>query len=917
MNLDALGRLVWEKRRPPRGLDAGQAAVTALPELCDGMPALIPGEVSWAIYSASADLLEGPVRAAFEHALREAEAPAGAGSSEGDELSDVLRGLIAAGLSVSPGAGVVPLLEVLRQTAALLSAPPGELSPRIAAIRAMPAEEQGAFLGRFASRIQVRVGVALARLSAAGVRVPALAQAIAGSRFAVLFERGALDLEASLPLLASVHGSGVPAATVSAGGTALRTAIAAVLDRRTANRSTPEDLGFLLRHVPPDLADRGAADVARALLTDPDALAWMLPQLARFTDAKTLTKAGVPAALSRDLLKPEQGLALAAALVEVLRELRRWDVISALAAAIAPVVDVDGRADRALVVPHGPVHAVVVAVALGRLRRPRPGFDVATQVERVWADAMRGVPGCIHVDLGFCALVVFLDALAAFRFALRIGQRFGGDPPAVGVGVGEISGGTDGDVVRLGGPAVESALQWLSLTALPPRAGMDGIHALGLHGGRLCGQGVGIDAAAADAIEGARHAAGLVGPRDAAPGGDARMPRSLDTLRVFEFDDEVVALARVSGVSGGFEAVRFSLPDWVALLDRDSASALPHPAPVAAVQRHSAPRPSAVERIEMPDLQAPAAQFDQPFTVIEPTPAPPSDPFAPEAAPRPDDAPLTAFNDPFAANAEPGRPLVLDVGVEDGFGPGRPQPVPEPAPQVRHDLLAGGGWGEDWSGAGGSDAESDLDAEIAASEAAQAAGDEAGDFTSFFLPGVEEGQGSSDPVVDVDIDDDPSVMSHSAVPAAFALLESPESGPVETPASAPARPTSIPPPTAQRPRGIKAERGGADGVGELPPRQRSRGTDAPVMDFEFLLRGYCAFIDGSQMVFGRPYGARIVDRHAYAFHGDADDAYRSFLQDKIGEGFAPRTELVGDLPRGVTLAPLEGERLTKAWRLLS
>ncbi len=917
MNLDALGRLVWERRRPPRGLDAGQAAVVALPEVCDGLPALIPGEASWAIYSACADVLQHPLRSAFERALREAEAPAGAGSPDGDELSVALRALVAEGLSVSPGAGVVPLLEVVRQTAALLSAPPGELSPRIAAIRAMPPEEQGAFLGRFASRMQVRMSAALAALSAAGVRVPALAQAVVGCRFAVLFERGALDLEASLPLLSAVQGTGIPAATVSAGGIALRTAIAGVLDRRGAGRATPEDLGFVLRHVPPDLADRGVADVARALLTDPDALAWMLPQLARFTDVKTLVRAGVAAPLAKDLLKPEHGLALAAALVEVLRELRRWDVISALAASIAPVADVDGRADRALVVPHGPVHAVVVAVGLGMLRRPRPGFDGAAQVERVWAEAVRGIPGCIHVDLGFCALVVFLDALAAFRFALRVGQRFSGEQPPVGVGVGEISGGTDGEVVRLGGPAVESALQWLSLTALPPRAGMDGIHALGLHGGRLCGQGVGIEAAAADAIEGARHAAGLVGPRDAAPGGDARMPRSLDTLRVFEFDDEVVALARVNGVSGGFEAVRFSLADWVALLDRDSAAALPHPAPVAPVQRNMAARSGEVDRIEMPSAQAVApgvaiATQIEPFTVIEPAPAPVAfDPFGGDSA-EPAGAGAATFSDPFAANAEPQRSLVLDLGGDDDFGPARPQPVPEPE-QVRHELLAGGAWREDWLGDGGANLEADIAAEAEGQTTELPDDPESGDFTSFFLPGVDTSSISLEPSVDVDIEDDPSVsvMSHSAMPPA-------ESGPVTTPPSAPQRPNAIPPPTAQRPRGIKADRGGADGVGELPPRARSRGPgETPNTDFEFLLKGYCAFIDGTQMVFGRPYGARIVDRHAYTVYGDVDGAYRAFLQDKIGEGFAPRTELVGDLPRGVTLAPLENERLTKAWRLLS
>ena len=365
------------------------------------------------------------------------------------------------------------------------------------------------------------------------------------------------------------------------------------------------------------------------------------------------------------------------------------------------------------------------------------------------------------------------------------------------------------------------------------------------------------------------------------------MPRSLDTFRVFEFDDEVVAMVRVSGVSGGFEAVRFSLPDWVALLDRDSAAALPSQAPITAVQRQPAFRAPASERIEMPDPQPPglsiATQLGSPITVIEPAPPPVAfDPFAsPALAPAPSGA-LPAFDDPFAANAGASRPLVFDVG-DDDFAPrlGHPVPEPLPAPVAKHP-------GD----------EADLEADLAASS------DEgAGDFTSFFLPGV----GNSGPVVtpgpEIDVEDDPSVLTADV---AF----TPPS-PVQ-----PARPNSIPP-GATRPKGIKAGGGGAEGEGELQPRVRRAPRVESEMDFNFLLKGYCAFVEGNQLVFGRPYGARVVDRHAYAHHGDPDEAYRAFLQDKIAEGFAPRTELVGDLPRGVTLAPIELDRLARVGRLLS
>ena len=873
MKLDALGRLVWEKRRPPRGLDAGQATVIALPEVSDGLPALVPGANGWGIYAACGAALERPVRRAFDNALREAESSVDTPLPEGDDLVEALRRLIAAGLAVSAGAGVVPLLETIRQTAALLSAPPPELAARVAGVRALPVDEQGAILGWFASRIQLRMSLALAQLWRAGTPAPALAQAVAGSRFGVLFERGALDPEGSLPLLAAVMGSGVPQPVLAAGSNALRIAITAVLERRNAGRSTPEDLSFVLRHLPPDLAERGAADVARALITNADAVAWLLPQLARFTDSKSLLQGQVPAALAKDLLRPEQGLALAAALVDVLHELKRWEVIAALASSLIPVGDAAGRADRALVVPHEPVQAVVVAVGLGRLRHA--GAEAALHVDRVWEEAVGAHPGSLSVDLGFCGLAVFLDPLTAFRFALGIGAQFGVDVPAVGVGAGLVTGGTDGDAVRIAGVAVERALQWLSLNPLPPRAASDNVLAIALHGGRLCGHGVGVDAGAAEVIEAARHAAGLVGPRDAAPAGDARTPRSLDTLRVFELDGQVVALIRVAGVSGGYEARSFTRAEWVAVLDRDSAASASQVSPVAPVQRPVRsgpleqillPDPEPLELTAMDDLPEAVEGLDDVVAPVEAIVLPPVSASLPVSASPPVSAPveppglppiaapiaLPAF-DPFLSNDIPERSLMLDVSAEDGFGPAQP-PAIEAA------------WGADvWATPPAREAASAPDGFGPADPVPVRLPDV---FTDFFLPGAPP-----PPSHEVDIDDDSSVV-----------------GPV---VAAPAA---------------------------APPRSRPRAepvTDAAEMDFDILLRGYCSLLDGAEVVFGRPYGARIVDRHAYAYQGDLDEPYRLFLQDKIADGFVPRTEMVGDLPRGVTLAPLDPGRLAQAWRALS
>ena len=89
------------------------------------------------------------------------------------------------------------------------------------------------------------------------------------------------------------------------------------------------------------------------------------------------------------------------------------------------------------------------------------------------------------------------------------------------------------------------------------------------------------------------------------------------------------------------------------------------------------------------------------------------------------------------------------------------------------------------------------------------------------------------------------------------------------------------------------------------------------MDFGQLLRGYTVHYDGNRAVFGRPYGKRVVDRHAYPLSGDVDTVYRAFLKDKIGEGFVPRADLIGDVPAGAQMSALDPEALERAWRTLA
>ncbi len=80
-------------------------------------------------------------------------------------------------------------------------------------------------------------------------------------------------------------------------------------------------------------------------------------------------------------------------------------------------------------------------------------------------------------------------------------------------------------------------------------------------------------------------------------------------------------------------------------------------------------------------------------------------------------------------------------------------------------------------------------------------------------------------------------------------------------------------------------------------------------DLRYLFEGYVEYLDGTAMVFGRRYGARILDMHSYEFEGDKDEVYHRFLLDKIEEGFVPRTDLCCNLKPGIEPEDIDLERI--------
>jgi hypothetical protein len=91
----------------------------------------------------------------------------------------------------------------------------------------------------------------------------------------------------------------------------------------------------------------------------------------------------------------------------------------------------------------------------------------------------------------------------------------------------------------------------------------------------------------------------------------------------------------------------------------------------------------------------------------------------------------------------------------------------------------------------------------------------------------------------------------------------------------------------------------------------------PTVDVKYLLQGYAWCVHGGQVWFGRPVAGRFVDLHTYPWVDDPEDAYRAFLAEKASAGFTPRLERSGPIPPGASTAPLEEERLARAWRAVS
>lgn len=104
-------------------------------------------------------------------------------------------------------------------------------------------------------------------------------------------------------------------------------------------------------------------------------------------------------------------------------------------------------------------------------------------------------------------------------------------------------------------------------------------------------------------------------------------------------------------------------------------------------------------------------------------------------------------------------------------------------------------------------------------------------------------------------------------------------------------------------------------VGEVAPdpgeakQGASSGGGGMAEEVARLLKGYVIVVDGDSFTFGLPDGALLRDAQTHDTAGDEEAAYMAFLQAKIQEGFVPRADRVVALVQGVRPRPVDPDRL--------
>ncbi|MCB9760936.1 MAG: hypothetical protein H6739_13945 [Alphaproteobacteria bacterium] len=850
-----------------------------------------------------------------------------------DPLVRALASLLVEAAALGPRSQSLVLLELARQSASVLSGQhaglqrfmrTGDLAQVRDTLKRL--EERSPDVARSALRgvglsLSARIGAAwsLAAQVDPSIRPTRLYQALARNRLAFVYAAGTLEAPAAFEAITTIRDLRSDPGTLGLIHRAVAEAVRSGLGRDGVAAQGLKDLA----------GERTRVD---ALALDPDIAEWALHALDALTDAKALTKAGVPKDVAKSMLHGEGVAAMAASYREALEVLREWDLLSAAAQLAVPVWsergswgstlgELSGAGPWALLGPRGrggviEVHAVVVfrgrlleAIAAKVRESGSPAPRAAAQ--RLWLslrDEAARRSGVLGREPWVAAFTRADDAEA---FKKTVERVF--DPPI------RIEPGALGEPFTLS----EQYRPDIELRSGQVLGGWDG-RSLVLQGGPLEGARPDEDDETDDGV-GAFFTPAPPPPSAAAPAGASAPDPFLSR-----------AAAQAPRTDAPLDDDPFSSADFGEADESDDPFTLaPPPEPAAPPPPKPAPASFALASSSLDTASDLFGEsLDDPFA---------DDPFADSDAPDEgllsEDEPgeLASLDDPFAEldSAEPGRPGLTapsddsDVFAALGtFGDDSVDPLDRGAGvTLTPQAIA---W-EDAPDAALFDEEPPTTSpgivsfEIDDDDDSEVSGPTSEEAMYFLPPPIEGHLGPPpDDRDDVDLNElepessdgltfagaswiDDSSQQARALTEELDAFSVPDFGDVLD---------DTPPATEQLSAARSLEelleyRADAS-VESTPPPERAKPPAQEMLrlsaaEVAYMFNGYVCFRTRDSLVFGRRYGNRLVDAHSYPLTPDHGAEYRAFLMDKIREGFVPQTDLIATVPGGISLEDLDLE----------
>jgi hypothetical protein len=450
-----------------------------------------------------AEVVSVALAGALDDKQRESFAQYSTADWAGDPLTATMARLLLEAALVSPEATGLPLLELARISAGLLSNAPVPGSARGSSAaeieRNLPRLDDHDAMRRGEILAQVAWSLS-ARISAAWGLAAQLSPSLRPTRFYQALLRSKLSLtlraDGTIPDLGLLLGAlGLPGdpAQLTKLVQLCEAGLTALLARLGEGKGSPADRQFSASIL--TRAGISGSDDRRAfaLAHDPDVCTAYLLRLSDRHSVKDLTKLGIDKSQAKQLLKPELAQAIAATLHDLLSALQLWDLLAGVIALVDRSTDIhvgswSKSMSASLLVPRGDLgdtKAFVVAARLGDVQgkcfheaRTSDDAIVPLALESRFAalrEQLRGQGAAVY-SVGshlMCVLSSATSALAAAQlitetatppYALEFGalRESGSIPrgPAVGVGMayGSVHGGFDGRTQSLRGPAIQQAL---------------------------------------------------------------------------------------------------------------------------------------------------------------------------------------------------------------------------------------------------------------------------------------------------------------------------------------------------------------------------------------------------------------------------------------------------------------------------